>query len=76
MAKKPGKVSEKQVEKLKKEVDQAWLARVEAAAAKDKEYEDLIATVKEHQAAIEGFRKSFENFDTKLRTLIERNRLR
>lgn len=45
-------------------------------SAQDKELAALKAKVEEHQKSIEGFRQSFENFETKLRNLVERNRLR
>jgi len=41
-----------------------------------KELEDLKVKVEEHQKAIDGFRESFANFETKFRNLVERNRLR
>jgi hypothetical protein len=40
------------------------------------ELTELKAKFEEHQAAIEGFRTSFQNFDLKIKNLIERNRLR
>lgn len=45
-------------------------------SAQDKELAVLKAKLEEHQKAIEGFRTSFQNFDTKIKNLIERNRLR
>lgn len=40
------------------------------------EFAELKTKLEEHQAAIEGFRTSFQNFELKIKNLIERNRLR
>ena len=59
----------------KKEEKKESLESAEPAASA-KEVAELKAKLAEHQAAIEGFRQSFANFDTKFKNLMERNRLR
>ena len=48
----------------------------EVAAAGNSELDALKAQVEDHQKTIENFRISFQNLETALRNLKERNRLR
>jgi len=51
-------------------------AKAEYQSSQDKRLAELEAKLAEHQKSIEAFRVSFENLDAKIRTVIERNRLR
>lgn len=42
----------------------------------DEKLDAVLAKLKEHEQVHENFRASFQNLESKLRTLVERNRLR
>lgn len=48
----------------------------EATSTREKEIDEVIATVKKHSEIIEKFRISFQNLETALLNLKDRNRLR
>jgi hypothetical protein len=61
----------KKKEKEEAKTEDGWVT-----VATEKDINEIKAKLEEHQKAIESFRTSFQNFDLKIKNLIERNRLR